>query len=835
MVKAALSQLPAVLAACNTEEEVKSEFAKAFKYKLDTRMRMDLYTPTVLFEFKFDRNFQAQNTKAPVVAQALYYIREIKYGKLDLSLPAYICIVDKNESFFIETKDCKSIYDSDNEGFDWDRAPSTPCPNIVAAVGKLPKVKSSHVYRFSSPEDFSNFQSVLEKSSHYQPELDFSLFDKKSITEENFESAFRLWSELFGAYVENGRKAAEYFLADLHEGKSQILRETHEVAFDMGNNTLIKKPMPIDKYDHFWSTYDRISNPRVIHSIWQRVDRLSVEDFRRFTGEFYTPVDFAQKGLDYLEKVVGERWWERGYRLWDMAAGTGNLEYTIPEEALPYCFISTLLKEDAEYCARLYPQATVFQYDYLNDDVALLHHTGLDVLKSGVPTKMPMSLFEDLQNPDLKWIIFINPPFATANVGARDTEVSKDSVSMTAVRSLMSDENLLETSRELFTQFLWRISRDFAGKTAHLGMFSKIKYINANNDQKMRENFFKFKFERGFCFPSTTFPGNKGSFPVGFLVWNLKDPALLKNQDIWLDVFNERIEKIGLKQVPSVDRDDALSKWVDRPRTSGILPPLKSAITVADSHKDVRDGVASEFLFSLMAKGNDFANQNFTALLSGPYVSAGAISVTPGNFERAMIWHAVRRIPKATWLNDRDQWMQPTKELTQEFISDSVIWSAFSTSNQTASLTDINYHGKTYDLPNNLFPFEINEIKAWKCTLGSIESSLQNAKTDRFLATWLSTQKLSPEAASVVDWARRLYMYFFANSASVPWPQYKIKRWDVGLYQVRRSLADADLGADLLSNFSESVNALRVKLLPQLSDFGFMQGLERLFEDEIQH
>ena len=54
-----------------------------------------------------------------------------------------------------------------------------------------------------------------------------------------------------------------------------------------------------------------------------------------------------------------------------------------------------------------------------------------------------------------------------------------------------------------------------------------------------------------------------------------------------------------------------------------------------------------------MSKGNDFANQNYNALFSGPYVSAGGMSVTENNFEKAMIVHAVRRIPKASWLNDR--------------------------------------------------------------------------------------------------------------------------------------------------------------------------------------
>ena len=826
-------RLPEILARCRTEEEVKSEFAKAFKYKLDTRMRMDLYTKKILFEFKFEKNLTSVETRAQVVAQMLYYIRQIKWGLSDLEVPPTLCVVDKNEAFFLETVRFKSIYDSSQEEFDWDRAPSTPCPKIVAAVKKVNALKDTHVYTFGQQEDFENFGSRLDQLRLEFEELDFSLMEKKEISEFNFASAYSLWKTKFGPYVENGRKPAEYFLTDLQQGKTQVLRDTHEVAFDIGNNLLVKKPIPLADYDAFWSTYAKIRNPKTIHSIWQRVDRLSKEDFRRFTGEFYTPVEFAQKALDYIEKVVGEKWWENGYRLWDMAAGTGNLEYNLPEEALPFTYISTLGKEDADYCSRLYPSATVFQYDYLNDDVSLKFGSGLDLFENNIPTKMPSKLSSDLRDPSLKWIIFINPPFATANVGARDSEVNKDSVSMTAVRSIMAAESLLETSRELFSQFLWRIAREFQGKTAHLGMFSKIKYINANNDQKMRDSYFQFKFEKGFCFPSTTFHGNKGSFPVGFLVWDLSSKVHLKDQDIWLDVFNPLVEKIGSKQIPSVERADALSKWVDRPRSSKVLPPLSNAISVAIDRVDVRDKVAEGFLFSLMAKGNDFANQNFTSLLSGPYVSAGAISVVPENFEQAMIWHAVRRIPKATWLNDRDQWMSPTSNLTEEFVADSVVWSAFSNSNQTASLSDIQYKGNRYELPNELFPFKREQISSWPCLLSSVSASLATSKKERYLAKWLDGRTLSAESKTVLDAAENLYKFFFANIESLPWPVLKIKNWDVGLYQVRRALVDGGKGEVELSELKEAVETLRLKLVPQLYHFGFMQGIERFFETEI--
>ena len=142
--------------------------------------------------------------------------------------------------------------------------------------------------------------------------------------------------------------------------------------------------------------------------IRQKADRLTEDFRRRFTGEFYTPIDFASKGLKYLERTVGCEWWKTGeYRFWDMAAGTGNLEFPLPSSALPYCYISTLEKTDAEYCQKIFPAATCFQYDYLADDIPQL----AGQFTFGTKTKMPPTLVADLANPKIKWIIFINPPF----------------------------------------------------------------------------------------------------------------------------------------------------------------------------------------------------------------------------------------------------------------------------------------------------------------------------------------------------------------------------------------------------------------------------------------
>jgi hypothetical protein len=90
----------------------------------------------------------------------------------------------------------------------------------------------------------------------------------------------------------------------------------------------------------------------------------------RRRGVFLTPLPFAKKAYEYIERTLGEHWRQSGnYRLWDMAAGTGHLELFLPKDALPYCYLSTLEQKDVRHLEKTFPTATVFQYDYLNDDV----------------------------------------------------------------------------------------------------------------------------------------------------------------------------------------------------------------------------------------------------------------------------------------------------------------------------------------------------------------------------------------------------------------------------------------------------------------------------------
>lgn len=810
------------LNSCQNEEEVKYEFAKFFDYKIDTSERIDLYSQEILFEFKYDINMNNVNMRSKAIAQALYYMRRLKYGR-DIRVPSTrICIVDKNEAIFVETDKLKNYYYiSKSMKYDWDLAPSNPCKSLVKDLSNDNIVREIYVYHLDNLESEREF---IHKINLYRNGEQLSFFgDKKEINENNFYEIFEYWQSMFGSYVENGRKSSEYFVTDIEQGRSSILVDG-QVLFRMNSGESVSKYLPISKYKHFWNTYEKINDSNQVSAIRQKMDRMSEISLRRFTGEFFTPLEYAEKALEYVGRVIGTKWWSTGkYRLWDMAAGTGNLEYLLPAEAMKYCYISTLLQDDVEYCKKIYSDATVFRYDYLNDDVNILRHP--ELLNMGVDYNLPQTLMDDLNNPDIRWILLFNPPYATSNNNERSiNNINKNKVSMTEIQKLMTENNLGEVSRELMSQFLYRISLQFDGKTAYIAMFSKIKYINSNNDQKLRDMFFKYKFEKGFIFSSENFDGCKAKFPVGFIIWNTEKERSLEEQSICVDVYNDNVEKVGVKILNVQNRKTFLSKWIAREKGTKTMPPLSNAITVAYKNKDKRDKVAEGFLASLMCKGNDFANQNYTAILSSPYVSAGALSITTNNFEKAMIVHTVRRLPKATWLNDRDQLRQPKENvlLDEEFVSDCIIWSLFSRSNTTATLSDVSYEGKKYRIKNQMFPFLIKELKKWQINNVDIKAQIWAKDEERYAAKWLAEHCMSGQGNEVMRCAEQVYQYFYEHFNEIAWPKYKINNWDAGWWQIRMALDDSGIAEDLLEKMNSAHKILGMQIMPKIYKYQFI-------------
>lgn len=492
---------------CNTDRKLQERFAAVMEIRGGSGGKAALYTPEVLYLFRRDAVLGTISERAQVLAEALYLVHHAKYRRRSRRPSRYLCVVTQEEAALFRMADLKDYFlISRTPDYDWDLAPSCPDAGLIRDLRRAEAVRQAVVYHWQNPVEERAF---LDRLALCQAEEQLTLFaSAKQQAESREEAEAKLPAET--------KPQAETRLPE--EGRQQSGME--------------------DIY------LDRILGRAVDESRLQ------------LTGEFYTPLPFAERAIVYLGRVIGPQWWTTGrYRLWDMAAGTGNLEYVLPPEAQRYCYLSTLSAEETAYCKKMFPGASVFQYDYLNDDVDFMEYAGLEAM--GVRKKLPARLREDLENPGLRWIILLNPPYSgmrgqAGQPGSESQEEAENPpiaygrrtwATTTKIQELMMAVGLGQASRDLPSQFLYRIHRDFAGKEAYLGLLSRLGYLTAAHNEGIRDVFFRYRYEKGFLFSSMNFKGCKHKFPYGFLVWNMRYQIPLEEQELWADVYNRSVEK----------------------------------------------------------------------------------------------------------------------------------------------------------------------------------------------------------------------------------------------------------------------------------------------------
>ena len=215
--------------------------------------------------------------------------------------------------------------------------------------------------------------------------------------------------------------------------------------------------------------------------------------------------------------------------------------------------------------------------------------------------------------------------------------------------------------------------------------------------------------------------------------------------------------------------------------------------------------------------GNDLQHaEQHSVIFSSGYGSAGGFIVTDTNLWQTVIVFAVRRLIRPTWLNDRDQFLQPTEPLTDEFKNDCLMWMLFNRCNRTASANDLEWNGQKWSIVNHFIPYSEAEVDA----PDRFESD--------FMVQYLADKTLSDEATAVLDAGRTLWKAYFAHTdMRTVRDQYKLNRPDVGWYQIRNALAERNKSGDTapvnFTPFEATYQALTDKLRPQVFTLGFLR------------
>jgi len=374
-----------------------------------------------------------------------------------------------------------------------------------------------------------------------------------------------------------------------------------------------------------------------------------------------------------------------------------------------------------------------------------------------------------------------------------------------------------KASNELFTQFVARISLEIP--TATLAMFSKMKYINAPNFEKFRK-VWNAEYLGGFIVHSKAFEGLKGNFPIGFLVWktNQNTQKKVAISEIITEVLDKNAKPIGEKCFYNLPNETFLNAWIKRPRSNNtIVIPLKNCVSVYDKPVHLQNW-SNEAIGYMWCDSNDFQKAStMTTLFSSVWGQGHGFYVTNENLWQSAIVFTVRRVLKHTWINDRDQFLQPTVSLHDEFKTDCLIWMLFNGNNLTASANELEWNDKKWSIVNNFIPYTENEVGA-----------TERFESD-FMVQYMADKTFSDEAQEVLDAGKVLWQAYFTHTDERSLrDNLKLNRSDVGWYQIRMALQSRNIGSDYAPiSFKPFENAYKIlgeKLQPQVYDLGFLKA-----------
>ncbi|ONG42051.1 hypothetical protein BKE30_00635 [Alkanindiges hydrocarboniclasticus] len=795
------------LKTAKSEEDVKDFYIKALGLKSYTKGLIDIQTKEIWFEAKDT----GKHSSYAMFTQLLHYVQQsLNKGE---TVPPFLAVIDTEKAAIMKSSDVIPFLEK--KTVKWGKSASQYTQEALEAISAYIGTYFVSFKLATHEEEFISTVKVAIKSGD---------IIRTSITPDNLKQVFDKWVTMIGKElvgVRNEDYALLFFADIMNDGivsthkdlPARLIFVDNKPAFmlagqiyELGNK---------EGYRQFWAIYDRPPKAEYRNYLLERRDSLIPIDERSFKGAFYTPLHVVDKAYDKLSETLGKNW-QKDYIIWDMCCGVGNLE--VKHSNHRNIFMSTLDQADIDVmkATKTCVAATRFQYDYLNDDI-----TDDGKIDYSLTNKLPQALRDAIASGK-KILVLINPPYAEATssdnvVSGGKAAASKIGVAKTKTAAYLMN-NYGKASNELFTQFVARIAKEIPMAT--LAMFSTLKYVNAPTLGVFRQ-VWSAQYLGGFVVHSKAFDGLKGEFPIGFLLWKTdqnRDKKWVINE-ISTEVLDKNATPIGDKTYFNSQNYLLLTDWISRPRANKFkVIPLKNAITPATATKDLRGTNWSEGAIAYMwCNSNDLQQAARTALFSSGFNGGHGIFITLDNLWQAAIVFSVRRLIKPTWLNDRDQFLQPSEALSGEFKADCLIWMLFNSYNLTASANDLEWNNQKWSIVNHFIPFTEQEV-----------GSSERFESD-FMVQYLRDKKLSNEAKKVLEEGRKLWQAYFVHTDNhTVRNELKLNRADVGWYQIRNALKARNTSGDYVPvsfvNLEAAYKQLGDKLRPMVYELGFLKA-----------
>ena len=787
---------------------------------------------------------------AKVAAQGVHYLHNIKKGRAQGSsggnkattpvpYPQVLIIHDEDEIFYIATAFLGKYV---NGEYNWGIAPSS-----------------------ASEKDMELFLALREDSNlnlavdHLDEHFDLNAFmdrvinaalgnesEKLHVTPENLEPIFLEYQRLaFGGQAINPKTQMAIFLMFLlgdeniylHPNKKNVVVIGHRDH--KGKEKTQSYPERAGEifssagHERFWLKYQRGEYGYDATKALTEVGDSIIEELdRRFTGDYWTPAIWVREAHRMIEEQLGDDWRDN-YVVWDPAAGTKNLtrDYRFKE-----LYSSTLDQGELSVASSYNPEGVAFQYDFLNDDIALHDASrGLFSKRPGEMSDVEKQAFLDEQRgkwklPDgliealvyNKPIVFLgNPPYgqATSGMGKK----GKDAIAATAVGEMMRKSKMGHASSELYTQFFERARMlgdtfGYSGKM-HIAFFSNKGFLTSSVYEAWRTSFSQqYGYQGGFMLNAGEFQGTSSAWGIIFTHWALGKEAIEGDRRVAVkhSVRNENgevsIEELGEWEAREVEKKASL---LVPPATGKLLssfPVSPNGFTSPTGSTPGARYTDDSIGYIRCYPSNVQQSNKELYILSVANYAAHGTAITPSNFIDACVMFSVRKAcydrvaeEKLLWVRDKDVFPAPTKEFQgseewESFTTDCVVYSLFASGSNQTSLRDYEYGveadgvtPKKWRVENQFYWLSREATKelAIKNKLPAIESDLAT-DSERYVYSYLKPKRengeLSSEAEALLSKATEIHAasFKYRELYNDEVPSHNLLTWDAGWLQLQR-------------------------------------------------
>jgi hypothetical protein len=806
-----INDLDSVVNEMDVQDRYRVAFRNAFKDIIfESKFRTDglAYSPKnklrMIIEQKHGYNFTSICERAKVVAQVIRYIKTI-HDQDPKIMPKVAVIGDENECFVLPVKDIIN-YISVKE-YNWSLSPSSMHQDKVLVDDLTDDNVIKQLYIYKPQNEFGEIVNKIK-------DINKGVSVPRTLTEKNIDRVYEYFTDKItlkrlGKKISPNDSVNLFAHIMLHPNSVMLNNHTKQLFTGM-----FKEPLSVsnvESYNSFITEFSRTYTPKQKHIFTAILDRLIEDTTRRKQGEFFTPTIWVNKSYEYIASVYGDDWKEE-YVVWDCAWGTGNLtrDYKFKE-----LYVSTLNQSDIDTANQMgyNPEATKFQFDFLNDSYEKLPKGLRDAIESGK-----------------KIIILINPPYGRANGNGKFGTIEKDSAT-TIIGEEMKQLKWGSSSSQLYSQFLYRIWELNKNGNINLCVFTKSVYKTGDSFKNFRQNFYqRFKFAKGFLFNASHFSDTSDSWGVDFSIWEsgseIRDSLVIKI----LDVNINGVISLGEKMLYNMDNNIKASDWI-KENLKGIRtlekPQLTSALKVKNSAGDF---ITENALGCFMNKMNSvYVNDTWVSLFSSSTSKGnGGVSIVPENFLKVTSLFCARKTIKQNWINDKDEYFKPNTEHIgfNSFSKESIVYSLFNNGSEQSSLRQITYKDQLWDIKNNFFWMSKNEM---------IELANQNnhnelyndvrTDSDRYVHTLLFGEdgiynQLSDEAKDVLDSASNLVRLSFGMRRNFADDTNHLNSWDAGYAQLK--LLWKEYYPEQFKEFRAKYKVLEDKMRPMVYELGFL-------------